>query len=57
MRYTICRLKGCEKMEEMEAITVSEQEKELILLYRSIPDDKKEKFYTLLLSLKKLILE
>lgn len=44
-------------MEEMEAITVSEQEKELILLYRSIPDDKKEKFYTLLLSLKKLILE
>lgn len=44
-------------MHKKETITVDEREKELILFYRSIPEGKKEKFYLMLLSIKKLILE
>lgn len=43
-------------MEQKIVLEVNEEEKKIIELYRSLPLEKQQKFYQLMISLEKLIL-
>lgn len=43
-------------MEQKIVLEVNEEEKKIIELYRSLPFEKQEKFYQLMISLEKLLL-
>lgn len=56
MSYTIFKLEGCEyTMKEKVIMELDEKETTLIKIYRSLSEEKKEKFYLMILSIEKLL--